>query len=813
MLTILKYLKRYKISILCIFVFLIIRAVCELSLPTYTSDIVDVGISNYGIEEKVPKDIRKTSLEDMKLFLSEEEAVFLDSCYEETNRKVKTQYSLIGAESIQELENYLHNADGISSLENVTEAAVSVDISQWMNRLKNKDVAQMVHQLQTRLGTVETPIYRLKDSLPKQDIKRLESLMEKPQMFYAIANSVTQNVEDGAYGTGILSEEKLQEMVEQLIWMLHPNTSNEQRKEILGSLLENYEVMWDTMSRSLTAIYIRDEYKAVGVDLEQYQKSYLIRTGLKMTGEAFVIMAMMFLTGLLASQIAAKVAMELRNKMFASVMGFSNKELDRFSTASLITRCTNDIQLIQTGIGLVLRFVLYAPIIGIGALMKVLSGDVSLAWIIGVSVFGIFCLVIVLFVIAMPKFEKMQFLIDKLNQVAREMLTGIQVIRAFSKEDYEEKRFEKANDDLMRTQLFTNRVMAVMMPAMMLIMYLTNILILWFGAKGIDAGKLQVGDMIAFITYTLQIIMAFLTLTAASIMLPRALVATHRIEEVINTVPEITDEKQVQTISEKQGVVTFEQVSFAYPQAEEYVLEDISFTAEPGKTTAIIGSAGSGKSTLVSLIPRFYEVTEGRILVDGVDIRQLSLKELHGMLGYVPQKGVLFSGTIESNIKFGNVDASDILMKEVAATAQAAEFIGEKYESPIAQGGSNVSGGQKQRLSIARAMAVGPKIYIFDDSFSALDFRTDAALRKALKDKTQNSTVILVAQRISTIMDADQILVLDEGRLVGKGTHQELLQHCEVYQQIADSQLSPEEIEKTMESGKLRNSTGKEEQQ
>ncbi|MDY5699883.1 MAG: ABC transporter ATP-binding protein [Lachnospiraceae bacterium] len=529
------------------------------------------------------------------------------------------------------------------------------------------------------------------------------------------------------------------------------------------------------------------------------QLNYLLHTGMKMLGMTLLMLLSAVLVGLLSSRAGALIGKTLREKVFKKVISFSHAEIDRFSTASLITRSTNDIQQIQMVSVMLLRMVAYAPIIGLGGIIKVANTRTGMDWIIVVAVGAIFVLVITLMKIALPKFKIVQTLIDRLNLVSREILTGIPVIRAFSREKHEIKRFEEANRDLMKTQLFTNRIMTFMMPIMMLIMNSITVLIVWAGARGVNQGNLQVGDMMAFITYTMQIVMAFLLLTMISIMLPRAGVAADRIEEVLNTEAIIKDAEATRDdeLKEVKGEITFEQVHFRYPNADEDALENISFTASPGKTTAIIGSTGCGKSTLLHLIPRFYDVTAGRILIDGVDIRQLSQKKLHSFLGFVPQKAVLFSGTIASNLKFGGEHITEERMKKAASIAQAEEFICQKkeqYDSEIAQGGNNVSGGQKQRLSIARAIAAEPKIYLFDDSFSALDYKTDAALRKALRENTKEATVIIVAQRISTILHADQILVLEDGKIVGQGTHEELLKNCEEYLEIAKSQLSEAEL-------------------
>lgn len=557
--------------------------------------------------------------------------------------------------------------------------------------------------------------------------------------------------------------------------------------------------MSDSIITQKAILFIQKEYEAMGMDLNQVQMNYLLSTGAKMLGLTLLMMAAAILAGLLSSRTAAKIGMDLRGKVFTKVVSFSNNELNKFSIASLITRSTNDIQQVQMVEVMLLRMVLYAPIIGIGGIVKVMSTRTGLGWIIGVAVVAISAVVLVLMRIAMPKFKKMQSLVDRLNLVSREILTGVSVIRAFSREKFEEDRFETANKDLMKTQLFTNRVMTFMMPMMMMIMNCITVMIIWFGGKGIDAGNLQVGDMMAFITYTMQIVMAFLMITMISVMLPRACVAAERIQEVLDTEPTIHDAPSVKDaqLSQVKGELSFEDVSFRYDGAKADALEKISFTAKPGETTAIIGSTGCGKSTLMHLIPRFYDVTEGKITIDGVDIREMSQHKLRSILGFVPQKANLFSGDIESNIKYGGSYITDEMMEQAADIAQAAEFIDSKpegYESPIAQGGSNVSGGQKQRLSIARAIAKNPKIFLFDDSFSALDYKTDMVLRKALHDKIADATIIIVAQRISTILHANQIIVLDEGKIAGIGTHEELLASCEAYQEIARSQLSEAEL-------------------
>lgn len=672
-----KYLGEFKASVIAVIFLLILQAYCDLSLPSYTSDIVDVGIEQGGIENAVPEIMR--------------EETFNGIC-------------LLTAEDVLIRENYQQNKDGN---------------------------------------------YELKAEEP-ETVAALDEVMR-----------------------------------EAIVTLYHQGNAQEE--------------LSDTMAAQMAVMFVRAEYEALGLDLNAIQTRYLLTTGGKMLLMTILMMTASIAVGFLAAKVSAGIGMRLRNRVFRKVVSFSHAEMDKFSTASLITRSTNDIQQVQMVAVMLLRMVCYAPILGIGGIIKVINTRTGMGWIIVVAVVLILALVGTLMKIAMPKFKLMQTLVDRMNLVSREILTGIPVIRAFSREKYEEERFDKANKELMSTQIFTNRVMTFMMPTMMLIMNAIAVAIVWFGSQGIDMGNLQIGDMMAFITYSMQIVMSFLMLTMISVMLPRAGVAAERIEEIINTEPTILDTAQVQ--DEKltgKGIVAFENVNFRYPGAEEDALSDISFVAEPGKTTAIIGSTGCGKSTLLHLIPRFYDVTGGKITIDGIDIRELSQKKLRSMLGFVPQKGVLFSGTIASNLKFaGEEKISDEMMREAAEIAQAKEFIeskNEKYESPIAQGGTNVSGGQKQRLSIARAIAGRPEVFLFDDSFSALDYKTDAVLRKALYEKIADATVIIVAQRISTILHADQIIVLDEGKIAGIGKHEELLQNCTAYQEIAKSQLSEAEL-------------------
>lgn len=707
---ILKYLSEHKSIIFAIFLLLIVQAYCDLSLPQYMSDIVDVGIQQSGIEYAVPEKMRQETMENLCLFMSEGDAAKL-------------------RESYQKLSD----------------------------------------------GNLELT---LRD---KEDLQELEELLGMPMV---VMSSITEQ-------TG-MDMDALKALI---------NSGQMTTEQILESEAQAKENMGD-MSESIISqrarLVVREEYEALGYHMEDYQNRYMLRTGGKMLAMAVLMTLASIVVGLFASRVSAKIGMDLRGRVYQKVVSFSNSEIEQFSTASLITRSTNDIQQVQMVCVLLLRMILYAPIIGIGGVVKVIGTKTGMGWIIGVAVGSIILLVGILMSVTMPRFKKMQTLLDRLNLVSREILTGVPVIRAFSRERFEEKRFAGANRDLMKTQLFTSRVMSLMMPAMMLIMNSITVLIVWFGSKGVDLGNLQVGDMMAFITYTMQIVMAFLMITMISVMLPRAGVAANRIEEVIQTKATILDPEQPEDEREGDwhGEVSFEDVSFRYPGAEEDALCHISFLAKPGRTTAIIGSTGCGKSTLLNLIPRFYDVTSGKIMVDGVDIRKMSQKKLRSLIGYVPQKGVLFSGTIASNIQFaGNV--SDVQMREAAQIAQAEDFINEKedqFESPIAQGGTNVSGGQKQRLSIARAIAKNPKVFLFDDSFSALDYKTDVTLRKALQEKTADAAVIIVAQRISTILHADQIIVLEDGSVAGIGTHEELLKSCETYQEIARSQLSEQEL-------------------
>lgn len=718
MIKLMKYLKKSAGYVALIIALLFLQAYCDLSLPDYTSKIVNIGIQQKGIEDGVPQKIRKTSMDALELFMSQEDISELETAYTE---------------------------DG--------------------------------------------ELYVLKD-IDKDTRSSLNEILGKPMLILGGLTVENETSGEMLAQMGIPEGADPVEVIAQM-----PEEARVQMTENMG---EKFRDMPDSMITQAAVSYVQAEYEALGEDVDGLQMKYIGKAGLKMILMALLIMAASISVVFLSAKVAASLGHDIRGDIYRKVIGFSSNEYNKFSTASLITRSTNDVQQVQMTMAMMFRIVLYAPIIGIGGVLRVLETDSSMTWILGVGVVLILVIIGLLFSIAMPRFTKLQTLIDRLNLVTREILTGIPVIRAFSREKHEEDRFEDANKVLTKTNLFVNRCMTFMMPSMMLIMNGISVLIVYNGSYAVDAGNMQVGDMMAFIQYAMQIIMAFLMITAMSIMLPRANVAAMRIVEILETENSLKEpEAPVHPSQEIKGTVEFDHVSFAYPDAGENVLTDISFKAEKGQTLAVIGSTGSGKSSLINLIPRFYDVTQGCVKVDGVDVRSMSQKELRDRLGYVPQKGVLFSGTIDSNIRYGKTDISEEQVKKAAMVAQAQDFIEEKphgYESPVAQGGTNVSGGQKQRLSIARAVAKDPEIFIFDDSFSALDFKTDKALRKALKEHTKNATTIIVAQRISTILNADQILVLDDGKMAGLGTHRELMENCEVYRQIAMSQLSEEEL-------------------
>ena len=790
----LKHLKPYTATIVVIIGFLIVQATCDLSLPSYTSDIVNVGIQQGGIDEKIPEAVTEEEMERLLLFMSREDSERVLEAYE--LKTADTGYDCEGSvyvlkesaaedkEEVQELSEILGQPMLlVSGFESDSDTTKQMEVS-----MKDNMKAAIQSQAEAKA----------KEAASQMTEEEKAALEANPELAKKQQEEMQAQI-----------EAQMQKIDEADMFEILGMLSEDQREEMVAQIAEKMDDMPDSIVEQAAAAYIKTVYEKLGMDTEQIQNSYILRTGAKMIGLAFLGMLASVMVGLLASRVAARTGRDLRSRVFKKVVGFSNAEFDHFSTASLITRSTNDIQQIQMLVVMLLRMVMYAPIMAAGGIIKVFRTNVDMSWIIGLAVVLILLLVLVLFIVAMPKFKILQNMVDRLNLVTREILTGLSVIRAFSTEKYEEKRFDNANKDLMKTNLFVNRAMTFMMPVMMLVMNGITILIVWNGAHGIDNGNMQVGDMMAFIQYTMQIIMSFLMICMVSIMLPRAAVAADRVDEILASKTAIEDPENPETLpAGSKGEVVFDHVNFRYPGAEEDVLHDIHFTAKPGQTTAIIGSTGSGKSTLVNLIPRFYDVTGGRILIDGTDIREITQHELRDKLGYVPQKGVLFSGTIESNILYGNPDGTKAEMEEAASIAQATEFIEEKrkkYDSPIAQGGTNVSGGQKQRLSIARAIAKKPDVFIFDDSFSALDYKTDVTLRAALKEKTQDSTVIIVAQRISTILHAEQIIVLDEGRIAGIGTHKELLQNCDAYYQIASSQLSEKELAGDM------GTTGKEE--
>ena len=721
-----KQLGRHWAACLAVVALLVVQAYCDLSLPDYTSKIVDTGIQQGGIESPVPDTVRDTTLQALELLMTEDDAALADAAY--------------GAP----------DADGV--------------------RMLNSDA----------------------------NTAALESAFTTPDIVLYMAAAQNAATAAGTTDTVTPTSYDLDAVATQFAAMAQAPGAREMLQVQLADAAASLD---DSVADSLSSqamLLVALEYDAQGI-AHDVQMSYLLRTGGQMLALTLLMVAVAIAVGFIASRVSAAIGRDLRRDVFKTVVGYSNAEIEKFSTASLITRTTNDIQQVQFTCVILLRMVAYAPILGIGGILHVASGNTGLEWIIFVAVAALLVLITVLMNVAMPKFKQMQTLVDRLNLVSREILTGIMPIRAFSREKFEEERFDKANTDLMKTQLFTNRTMVAMMPFMTLIMNGTSLLIVWFGGKAMDLGNMQVGEMIAFITYTMQIVMSFLMLSMVAVMLPRAGVAADRIDEVIKTPAAIHDPAAPKALPEggTKGVVAFNDVSFRYPGSDEDALEHISFTAKPGQTTAIIGSTGCGKSTLLNLIPRFYDVSEGSVTIDGVDVRDMSQAQLHDQLGYVPQKGVLFSGTIDSNLKFGGDHITDADVRRAAEIAQTTEFISAKpegYNAPIAQGGSNVSGGQKQRLSIARAIAKHPQIYLFDDSFSALDYKTDVALRRALKAQTDNATVIIVAQRISTVLHANQILVLDEGRIVGKGTHAQLMESCPEYQEIARSQLSQKEL-------------------
>ena len=749
-------------SVIIILTLLVVQAMCDLALPSYTSDIIDVGIQNSGVEHVVPEKITEEEMQTAQFIMTDDEADVWKNLYKEKD----------GYYELKDLsEDKLNQAD--------EELTVPLIMNYQMSTM---EVDAFKKSIAAQMGM---------DAAQLADM----SVEQIGQMMHMELESFMQEKEDDDGNTKTVECVDVRSVFSALL------QSGAMTKDQIFSMRDDMEDTIDAMGSSLVksmgVAYAVSADKAAGVDIDQVQKDYLWMSGLKMVGMALLMGVVTVLVGFFASRVGAGVGRDLRDKVFKRVVRFSNAEMDRFSTASLITRSTNDIQQIQMVSTMLLRIVAYAPILGIGGVLKVIKTGAGMGWVIALAIIVILGYVLVLVSASMPKFKLMQKLVDNINLVSREILTGLSVIRAFGREKKEEERFDDANRSLTKTTLFTNRIMTFMMPGMMLIMNVLTISIVWVGAHRIDSGDMQVGAMTAFITYAMMIVMSFLMLTMLSIMLPRAAVAAERIDEVIVTESSIHDADQTEAVTERNGVIRFDHVNFRYPGAEEDVLHDIDFIAEPGKTTAIIGSTGCGKSTLVNLIPRLYDVTGGKITLDGKDIRNIKMSDLREEIGFVPQKGVLFSGTIASNLRFGKEEATDEEIAKAAKIAQATEFIetkDDRYDSAIAQGGSNVSGGQKQRLAIARAIAKDPKIFVFDDSFSALDLKTDAALRKALGENVKDSTVIIVAQRISTILHAEQILVLDDGEVVGKGTHEELLKTCEVYQQIAKSQLSAREL-------------------
>ena len=751
MLKILKNLKKSFWSVVVIIILLVVQAQADLRLPDFTSRIVNIGIQSGGIENAVPEIISKEDMDNILIFSNEDE-------------KILENYSLIGNNVSKEQQKIIDDYLG-------------------------KDYE------------IENDTIYVLNNIDNEKEEELSEIFSEPLMEYSV---ITNEQTESEIKNELMSKvpEAQKQVIEDMsVLEILKTMPEEQRNTMLSEFTKQVDNMESSIKEQAGVAEVKNLYSNLGVDTDKLQNNYILFQGLQMLGVALISMISAITIMLLSARVAAKLGKTLREKVFKKVLSFSTGELNEFSTASLITRSTNDIQQIQMLIAILFRVVVYAPIIGIGGFTKVLTtSDSSMAWIIGVAILAVLFIVLTLFIVAMPKFKKLQELTDKLNLVSREILSGMQVIRAFNKEKKEEKRFEKANNNLMKTNVFVNRTMSMMMPLLMFVMNSIMILIIWAGGHNVDQGIMQVGDMMAFIQYTMQIVMAFLMISMISIMLPRASVSAKRINEVLETEPSIKDkpERELKKFDEnKKGLVEFKNVSFRYPDADTEILEDINFTAKPGETTAIIGSTGSGKSTIVNLLPRFYDVTGGELLIDGVNVKDVSQKDLRDIIGFVPQKGLLFSGTIESNIKYSDDNMDDEKMYEAARIAQATEFIEtkeKKYKDPISQGGGNVSGGQRQRISIARALAKDPEIFVFDDSFSALDLKTDATLREALSEKTHDKTVIIVAQRISTILNADQIIVLEEGKVVGKGTHDELMKNSETYRQIALSQLSEEEL-------------------
>ena len=817
MLKVLKNLKESAISVLVIVILLCVQAATDLALPTYTSKIVNTGIQQGGIENSAPEYIAKSQMDNLLKFTTDDEKILND--YELISEDSKhyekdvKDYPEIANQEVYKLKDINEEEQdtlnqiiakpllALSALE-APEEVSKADMDLMLAFVENDEDILNSYTLSEDGNT-----YKIKDIGSVEKGKLNTSLINGLLVKQMVSNEETANQIKGSMLENMPNAQKTV-MENMSLAEIISAMPEEQKEGLLNTIEAKLPSTIDTMIANLSDSMLEQaaiqevklQYQYLGANTDKIQNSYILLTGLQMLGIALITMISAVTIMLLSSRVAAKLGKTLREKVFKKVLSFSTEEFNGFSTASLITRTTNDIQQIQMLLTILFRVIVYAPIIAIGGFIRVLfNSDASMAWIIGLAVVCIIIIVLTLMIVALPKFKILQKLVDKLNLVSREILTGSQVIRAFNTEEREEKRFGKANLDLMKTQVFVNRAMTIMMPALMLVMNCITVLIVWVGGHNVNDGLMQVGDVMAFIQYTMQIVMAFLMISMISIMLPRAMVSAGRINEVLETDPKIKDKDKTKEFKEdKKGYVEFKDVSFHYPDADTEVISDITFTAKPGETTALIGSTGSGKSTIVNLIPRFYDVTGGELLVDGINIKDANQKELRKRIGFVPQKGVLFSGTIESNIKYGDENIPDEKMIEAAQIAQAEEFINtkpDKYNEPIAQGGGNVSGGQKQRLSIARAIAIDPEIFVFDDSFSALDLKTDKILREELAKRTKDKTVIIVAQRISTIMNADQIIVLDEGKIVGKGTHEELMKTCETYQQIALSQLSKEELE------------------
>lgn len=764
-------MKPYKGLICIMLVLLMVQAWADMSLPQYTSDIIDTGIQNKGVEHILPEKIQDDEYQMAQIFMDNGQKTSWQKAYKKTDAekdgKVIYKRKNLSKEKLDKLDK---------------ELLTPVVLTYQLGHMQVKQYKEVLVQSMEKnpgsaamAGQISSMSIEQISKMPGVNIRtfKAEDQNGKTKTYVDARPSVQAMIQSGAMDQNAIDKMK------------------EQNNKIVKKT-------GDQTLKSMGIAYAADCSKKAGMDMNKIQMDYLWHCGLIMFLMAGLMMVMSVLVSFFASRVGANIGRDLRGQIFSRVMKFSSAEMSKFHTSSLITRATNDIQQVQMVSTMLLRMVLYSPILAVWGIVKVAETKAHMNYVIVGGVMVIVFMVMILMVIAMPKFKVMQKLVDKLNGVSREILTGLQVIRAFGREDVEEARFDQANLELKKTQLFTNRVMTFMRPIMMLIMYTLTVIITWVAAHRIDSGDLQVGAMTAFITYSMIIVISFMIITVMSILLPRAGVAADRIREVIDTEPSINEKEEAKELKVTDGIVEFSHVDFKYPDAEENIITDISFTAKPGETTAIIGSTGCGKSTLVSLIPRFYDVTGGSIKIDGQDIRDVTIKSLRDAIGFVQQKGVLFSGTISSNLKFGNDQASDEVVKSAADTAQASDFIEEKeegFDSFISQGGSNVSGGQKQRLSIARAIVKDPAIMVFDDSFSALDMKTDAKLRKALDKKVKNTTKIIVAQRVGTILHAEQILVLDEGRIVGRGTHEQLMKSCDEYKQIAESQLSSLELE------------------